>query len=225
MKTRHRKRGRMRILVVDDHPMTRHGLAQRIGAEPDMEVCLDVGTATAALRAMETCSPDLVLVDLSLGDHSGLELIKGLQTLHPDVPVLVFSMHYESIYAERALRAGARGYIMKSEGAEELIRAIRHVLNGEVYLSPTMRNHVVHRFAGGPAVFAREKAALLSDRELEVFELVGKGHTTREVAERLHLSISTIETHRSHIKDKLNLRNGAELIRAAVQWAAERHGP
>lgn len=217
------QRARKRILVVDDHPMTRHGLAQRIGVEPDMEVCLDVGTTKAALRAMETCAPDLVLVDLSLGDHSGLELIKDLHALHPDVPVLVFSMHYESLYAERALRAGARGYIMKSEGAEALIDAMRRILKGEVYLSPTMRNHVVHRFAGRRADPSGGKAGLLSDRELEVFELIGKGLTTREVSERLHLSVSTIETHRAHIKEKLNLRTGTELIRAAVQWVTERH--
>jgi DNA-binding NarL/FixJ family response regulator len=131
-------------------------------------------------------------------------------------------MHYETLYAERALRAGARGYIMKSEGADALIDAIRRVLRGEVYLSPAMRQHAIQRFARGPAAAQGDDALLLSDRELEVFELIGKGLGTREVSERLHLSVSTVETHRAHIKEKLNLRSATELIRAAVEWAARR---
>ena len=214
---------RKQILVVDDHPMTRHGIAQRIQIEPDLAVCADVGTAKAALAAMAAALPDLVLVDLSLGERSGLELIKDLHTLHPEVPVLVFSMHYETLYAERALRAGAHGYIMKSEGADKLMEAIHHVLRGEVYLSPVMQKRVVLRFVRGPTA-ARDSAETLSDRELEVFELIGQGLGTREVSERLHLSTSTVETHRAHIKEKLNLRSATELVRAAVEWLATRSG-
>lgn len=215
---------RKQILVVDDHPMTRHGIIQRIQFEPDLEVSADVGTAKAALAAVASSPPDLALVDLSLGERSGLELIKDLHVLHPKVPVLVFSMHYETLYAERALRAGARGYIMKSEGAEKLIEAIRHVLRGEVYLSPVMRNFATHRFARGPAAATGDNAAVLSDRELEVFELIGQGLGTRQICERLRLSTSTVETHRAHIKEKLNLRTATELVRAAVEWIGNRGG-
>jgi DNA-binding NarL/FixJ family response regulator len=215
---------RKKILVVDDHPMTRHGITQRLQFEPDLEVSASVGTAKAALAAVASCPPDLALVDLSLGERSGLELIKDLHALHPEVPVLVFSMHYETLYAERALRAGARGYIMKSEGAEKLIDAIRRVLRGEVYLSTVMRNHATHRFARGPAAATGHNAAVLSDRELEVFELIGQGLGTRQVCERLHLSTSTVETHRAHIKEKLNLHTATELVRAAVEWISQRHG-
>jgi DNA-binding NarL/FixJ family response regulator len=185
-------------------------------------VCADVGSAKEALAAVEKIAPDLVLVDLSMGERSGLELIKDLHALHPHVPILVFSMHYETLYAERALRAGARGYVMKSEGAEKLIGAVRCVLNGAVYLSPVMRDRAVHRFAGGPAAAGADNAAALSDRELEVFELIGQGLGTRQIAERLHLSTSTVETHRSHIKEKLSLGSATELVRSAVEWTAGR---
>jgi DNA-binding NarL/FixJ family response regulator len=157
-----------------------------------------------------------------MGERSGLELIKDLHALHPHVPVLVFSMHYETLYAERALRAGARGYVMKSEGAEKLISAVRAVLSGNVYLSPVMRDRAVHRFARGPAAVKGDNAAVLSDRELEVFELIGQGLGTRQISERLKLSTSTVETHRSHIKEKLNLSSATELVRAAVEWTAGR---
>lgn len=213
---------RKQILVVDDHPMTRLGVTERIRIEPDLTVCADVGSAKEALAAVEKLAPDLVLVDLSMGERSGLELIKDLHALHPHVPVLVFSMHYETLYAERALRAGARGYIMKSEGAEKLIAAVRSVLSGAVYLSPVMRDRAVHRFAGGPAAARADNAAALSDREVEVFELIGQGLGTRQIAERLHLSTSTVETHRSHIKEKLSLGTATELVRAAVEWTAGR---
>lgn len=213
-----------RILVVDDHPMTRHGVTQLLGREAGLSVCRDVGTAQAALAAMETDQPDLVLADLSLTERSGLELIKDLHALHPAVPVLVFSMHYESLYAERVLRAGARGYIMKSEGAGKLIEAVRCVLGGKVYLSDAMRDRAVHRFSGGPAASLGDNAAALSDRELEVFALLGRALGTREVATRLRVSISTVETHRAHIKDKLSLRNAAELVHAATEWVARTGG-
>lgn len=211
-----------KILVVDDHPMTRHGIAQRLRCEPDLAVCGEVGMANAALAAVERHAPDLVLMDLALSERSGLDLIKDLHALYPALPVLVFSMHYESIYAERALRGGARGYIMKSEGAEMLIDAIRRVLRGEVYLSPMMRNHAVHRFARGPAAEKGDNTTILSDRELEIFELIGQGLGTRQICARLKLSTSTVETHRAHIKQKLDLHSATELVRAAVEWTTTR---
>lgn len=214
--------GKKKILVVDDHPLTRHGVSQRITIESDLEVCAEVGNANAALAEVERCPPDLVLMDLSLGERSGLELIKDLHTLHPMLPLLVYSMHYETIYAERTLRAGARGYIMKSEGAEKLLEAIRCVLQGKVYLSAVMRDRAVCRFANGPAAAGGENAAVLSDRELEIFELIGQGLGTRQISDQLRLSISTIETHRGHIKEKLNLHGATELVRAAVEWVAKR---
>jgi DNA-binding NarL/FixJ family response regulator len=202
--------------------MTCQGIAGRIKVEEDLQVCGEVDNANAALVAVAKCMPNLVLADLSLGGRSGLELIKDLHALYPQLPVLVFSMHYETLYAERALRAGARGYIMKSEGAEKLIDAIRQVLKGKVYLSEVMRDRALHRFARGPAATEGDNAAALSDRELEVFELIGEGLGTRQIAARLKLSTSTVETHRAHIKDKLNLKNATELVRAAVEWVAGR---
>ncbi len=207
-----------RILVVDDHPMTRHGVADYLRREAGPAVCEEVATAQEALAAVEADPPDLVLADLSLAERSGLELIKDLHVLHPDVPVLVFSMHYESIYAERALRAGARGYLMKSAGAARLVEAIREVLDGKVYLSEVMRDRAVHRFARGPAAAQGDNTGALSDRELEVFELIGQAVGTREIARRLHVSTSTVETHRAHIKEKLGLRTATELVHAATEW-------
>ena len=221
MKTKRSKTipsGRQRILVVDDHPMTREGIAHLIRHENGLAVAGEAGTAKAALAAVRADPPDLVLADLSLEERSGLELIKDLHALHPEVPVLVFSMHYETLYAERALRAGARGYIMKSEGAVKLLDAIRRVLRGEVFLSDVMRDRAVHRFTHGPAAVKGDNTAALSDRELEIFEMIGRALGTRQIASRLHLSTSTVETHRAHIKEKLNLHTATELIRAAVEW-------
>lgn len=211
-----------RILVVDDHPMTRSGVAELIRQQPGLTVCCEMGTAKEALAAVNAEPPDLVLCDLSLAERSGLELIKDLHALHPDVPILVFSMHYESLYAERVLRAGARGYIMKSEGASKLLEAIRQVLRGEVYLSEVMRDRAVYRFTHGPGTATGDNSAALSDRELEVFELIGQALGTREIAARLHVSRSTVETHRAHIKEKLGLASATELVRAAVEWQAKR---
>ncbi|HLP25543.1 MAG TPA: response regulator transcription factor [Acidobacteriota bacterium] len=213
--------------MVDDHPMTRHGISQRLRYEPDFRVCAAAGTATAAISAVERHAPDLVLVDLSLTERSGLELIKDLHALRPELSVLVFSMHYESLYAERALRAGARGYIMKSEGAEMLVEAIRRVLRGEIYLSPMMRNRSVHRFARPPVTQTSDNTRTLSDREQEIYELIGRGLDTPQICERLNLSSSTVETHRTHIKQKLNLHSATDLVRSAAEWVNSRglHSP
>lgn len=221
MKTRTpapRTAGAKRVLVVDDHPMTRHGVASLLRQQPGLQVSGEVDSARAALAAVREEPPDLVVVDLSLGERSGLELIKDLHALHPEVPVLVFSMHYESLYAERALRAGARGYLMKSEGAAPLIAAVRAVLQGKVYLSEAMRDRAVHRFSRGAEQSPRDNASLLSDRELEIFELIGRAQSTRQIARRLRVSVSTVETHRSHIKEKLGLSNATELVHAAASW-------
>jgi DNA-binding NarL/FixJ family response regulator len=209
---------RQRILVVDDHPMTREGIAHLIRHEAGLAVAGEVGTARAALAAVKRNPPDLVLADLSLEERSGLDLIKDLHVLHPAIPVLVFSMHYESLYAERAIRAGARGYIMKSEGAARLLDAIRSVLSGNVHLSEAMRDRAVFRFTHGPAAVKGDNAAALSDRELEVFHLVGQALGTQDIATRLQISTSTVETHRAHLKQKLGLRTATELVRAAVEW-------
>lgn len=202
--------------------MTRRGVSELICHQPGLTVSAEVGTAKAALVSVETDPPDLVLCDLSLAERSGLELIKDLHVLHPEVPVLVFSMHYESLYAERVLRAGARGYIMKSEGGTKLVEAIRQVLDGGVYLSQVMRDRAVYRFARGPAAIKGDNTAALSDRELEVFELIGQGVGTRQIASRLQVSTSTVETHRAHIKEKLSLASAPELVRAAVEWFGNR---
>jgi DNA-binding NarL/FixJ family response regulator len=214
-----RRRG---ILLVDDHPLTRYGVKLRISAEPDLEVCGECDAAAAAAAAVRNRVPDLVLLDLSFGDRNGLELLKDLNASHPRLPVLVFSMYPESLYAERVLRAGARGYLMKSEGAEKLIEAIRKVLRGDVYLSPLMLERLAARFADRPQASGPDAFAQLSDRELEVFELIGGGLRTREIARKLGVSVSTVETHRAHLKQKLDVASTGQLIRAAVEWQAGR---
>jgi DNA-binding NarL/FixJ family response regulator len=212
----------MKILIVDDHALVRLGLAQLIADEPDLEVCGDACDVPEALERIRESQPDLVIVDISLQRGNGIELTKTLKTRHPKVKVLIASMHDESLFAERALRAGARGYINKQEATDKVIEAVRQVLDGQIYLSPAMTTHLLHRFGNrrgdlleGPSLKS------LSDRECEVFELIGRGVATRQIAEQLHLSIKTIETHREHIKQKLNLTNSAELTRRAVQWVLE----
>lgn len=202
--------------------MTRYGLALRVAAERDLEVCCECDSAAAALAAVQARSPDLVLLDLSLGERSGLEFIKDLRATRSRVPVLVFSMYPETLYAERVLRAGARGYIMKSEGAEKLLEAIRKVLRGDIYLSPAMLERLASRFTGHPRATEADPVAALTDRELEIFELIGGGLETREIARRLRLGVSTVETHRAHLKEKLGLASATQLIRAAVEWRARR---
>jgi DNA-binding NarL/FixJ family response regulator len=223
MKTaaRQRKEGRRaRILIVDDHPITRHGLAQLLNHEADLSVCGEAEDAQRALNLIKPLQPDLVLSDITMAGKSGLELIKEMQTLHPKVAVLVLSMHDESIYAERILRAGARGYLMKSAGGAELLVAIREVLRGEVYLSKKMSAKMINLLSGNRPKKNRSVLEMLTDREFEVFQLLGEGLSTREIGQRLHISSKTVDTHRLHIKDKLNLRTLPELMRHAVRWGA-----
>jgi len=206
------------VLIVDDHPIVRQGLAQLIDQEKDLQVCGQAQDAHEALQAIRTLNPDMVVVDISLKDTSGMELIKDLKVQYPDLPVLTLSMHDEAVYGERALRAGARGYIMKQEATEKVVTAIRRVLAGEVYVSDDMAAKMVSKLVGGGSRKTGSPLECLSDRELEVFRLIGEGYSTREMAEKLHLSIKTIETYRAHIKDKLGLEDANELLRNAIQW-------
>lgn len=209
-----------RILVVDDHPIVRRGLREMVDDEPDLEVCGEAEDAAEALRQVAATDPDVVIVDLTLKAGHGLELIQQIHARHARVKMLVSSMHDESLFAERALRAGALGYINKQESPEKIIDAVRQVLRGEIYLSPRMANRLLHRIAdGGPL----EKSPIesLSDRELEVFEMIGQGLSTKQIAAKLTLSHKTIETHREKIKTKLNLTNSTQLNRHATQWVLE----
>ena len=206
-----------RILVVDDHPLFRHGIADLINAEPDLEVCAEADNAPAALEAIRNRAPDLVTIDISLRGANGIELLKSIKAEHPKLPLLVLSMHDESLYALRALRAGARGYIMKQEALDRVMSAIRQVLRGELYVSPSMSGRMIEEFvqgnSGGSSI-----ADKLTDRELEILQLIGQGHGVQQIAHELNLSAKTVETHRAHIKEKLNFQTARELARFAVQW-------
>ena len=210
---------RTQILIVDDHPMMRQGLAQLIGLEPDLAVCGEAENAGGALDAIGTLKPDLVLADISLPGKNGLELIKDFQTIQPGLPVLVISMHDESLYAERVLRAGGRGYIMKQEGGKKLMQAIRQVLDGKIYVSEKMSADILEIFSGRRAGAESSPLEKLTDREFEIFQLIGQGQRTRDIAEKLHLSVKTVDAHRANIKTKLKLNSATELVRYAVRWA------
>lgn len=207
-----------RVFLVEDHPVTREGLAQLLNQQPDLEVCGQAGSAREASSALEKLSTDLMIVDISLGGTSGIELIKDLSARHPALRVLVLSTHDESLYAERSLRAGARGYVMKHEPTENVMGAIRLILRGGIYLSERMQGSVLHKVADGSTGTAGSDLDQLSDRELEIFQLIGRGRTTARIATDLHVSVSTVETHRAHIKEKLRLANATELVRRAVEW-------
>jgi DNA-binding NarL/FixJ family response regulator len=207
-----------RLLIVDDHPMMRKGLAQLIDNEGDLKVCAEADNAGQAINAVAKQKFDLALMDISLPDKNGLELIKDLRTLRPDLPILVVSMHDEMIYAERVLRAGARGYIMKQEGGQKFLVAIRQVLAGKVFVSEKMSARILENFSGSQPENSGSPVKRLSDREFEVFQLIGQGIGTREIARRLHLSVKTVEVHRASIKEKLSLTTATELIRYAVRW-------
>jgi len=206
------------VLVVDDHPLLRQGLALLINQQQDMQVCGEAEEAHAAMQAVTQCRPDIIILDISLNGPDGLELLKSIRASDPDLPVLILSMHDEAIYAERALRARANGYIMKQEATEKVLVAVRRILNGELYLSDRMSNKMLQHYIGGAPSMIQSRISSLSDRELEVFRLIGEGRATREIAEELHLSVKTVETYQAHIKDKLALRSGRELIQHAIQW-------
>ena len=213
------KSSRKQILIVDDHPMMRTGLAQLIDNEPDLQVAAEAGTAQQAMTAVERQPLDLALLDISLPDKNGLELIKDIQSFNAGLPILVVSMHDEMLYAERTLRAGARGYIMKQEGGKKFIEAMRQVLSGQIYVSEKMSSRILEIFSGHKSSSPANPVGQLSDREFEVFQLIGMGQTTRSIAEQLHLSVKTVEVHRANIKAKLKINTANDLVRYAVRWA------
>jgi DNA-binding NarL/FixJ family response regulator len=206
-----------RILIVEDHPVTREGFAHLINCQADLEVCGQADNAAGAVVQIAVQRPDLVIVDISLPDSNGIELIKDIRALHPALPMLVLSTHDEGLYAERAVRAGAQGYIMKQASTREVMDAIRMILRGEIYLSEAMKTRMVYRHLHGPASVHLTSLDDLTDRELEVFQLIGVGRTTRQIARSLHLSASTVETYRARIKEKLHIENATELVCRAVE--------
>lgn len=210
--------GKARLLIVDDHPIVRQGLAQLIDRQADLQVAGESDDAEEAIALIRSESFDAAIIDLSLPGVSGIELIRQIQAEAPFMPVLVLSMHDEQFYAERALRAGARGYIMKEVATERVVEAVRKVLRGEIYVSREVADRLLSKIVSGDGSPIGSPVERLSDRELEVFQLLGKGYGTRQVAEMLHLSIKTVESYRANIKDKLQLKNAAELVQHAVQW-------
>ena len=216
------KVGKTKILVVDDHPIVRERVAELINQEPDLVVCGESEDAHQALKAVAEHKPALVIVDITLKDTYGIELIKQLKELYPHMPTLVLSMHDESLYGERALRAGAKGYLTKQEATKKIIDAIRRVLRGDIYVSEQLAGSLVRKVAGGNKQDAGGTPVdVLTDRELEVFQLLGQGLTVKEVAERLFVSAKTIEAHREHIKQKLNFKTSNELLRFAIQYTLQ----
>jgi len=210
------------ILLVDDHPIMRRGLAQLIQMEPGLCVCGQAGSCAEGIAALEKLKPDLAIVDLTLPDRHGLELVKDIQAMFPGTQTIVLSMHDENLYAERALRAGARGYIMKETAAESLVTAIKRVLGGGIYVSDAMSSIMLEQVSGQRGKSRSTGVDQLSDRELEVLELIGSGKASKHIAETLGISARTVEAHRAHIKEKLSLTDGAALVRYAVQWAEGR---
>jgi DNA-binding NarL/FixJ family response regulator len=210
-----------RILIVDDHPIVREGLGIRIARQADLMICGEAASVAEALAQVEATAPDVAIIDISLGKGDGIDLIRRIRARDARVRMLVWSMYPETLYAERALHAGAMGYINKQEATGRIIEAIRCVIGGSVYLSESMANRLLRRAVGGVPGIARSPVESLSDRELEVFRLIGLGLTTAEVAGRIPLSVHTVETYRQRIKDKLGLRTAAELARAAAQWVLE----
>ena len=211
-----------KVLLVDDHPMMRAGLAALIASQADLEVCCEAGSVAEAMAMLPGCAPDLVVTDITMPGRGGLELIKDLKALHPDLPVLVISMHDEMLHAERVLRAGARGYLMKEAGAEKMLEAMRQVLSGQVYVSTKMAAKIFDIFSGRRS--HNSPIEKLTDREFEVFQLIGQGRTTRDIARQLNISSKTVDVHRGHIKEKLELPDATSLVRHAVRWVETQSG-
>jgi len=212
------------VLVIDDHPIVRQGLALLIDREADLSVCGEAEGAHSAFHAIATLRPDIVLLDISLNGPDGLDVLKEIRMKTGSLPVLILSMHDESIYAERAMRAGANGYIMKQEATEKVLVAIRRILQGGVYLSDRLTNTMLQQFVHGTWAPKTSPLVTLTDRELEVFRLIGEGHGTRQIADELHLSVKTIESYQAHIKEKLSLRNARELVQHAIEWTVNLNG-
>jgi DNA-binding NarL/FixJ family response regulator len=212
---------RKKLLIVDDHPLVRERVAELINQEPDLIVAGEAGDANEALAAAKTLAPDMAIVDITLKDTYGIELVKQLKELYPKLPILVLSMHEESMYGERALRAGAKGYLTKQEASKKIIDAIRRILTGGIYISEALSATLVQKLAGVKVESGGSPLDLLTDRELEVFQLLGQGLAVREIADRLFVSVKTVEAHREHIKQKLKLKTSSELLRFAIQYTLQ----
>jgi DNA-binding NarL/FixJ family response regulator len=207
-----------KILVVEDHPIFRLGLSELINQEPDLFVCGEAVDASSAWMIIEQVQPDLIVADITLEKSDGIELTREIHRRYRHIPVLILSMHDEFLYAERALHAGARGFIMKQEAMESVVEAIHQVLDGKVYLSDRVKEHILANLAVGSGIGAKAPIERLTDRELEIFRMIGKGLSTRDIADKLYLSVKTVGTHRERIKSKLNLKTANELVRYAVHW-------
>lgn len=214
-------KNKSRVLIVDDHPAVREALAVRIAQQPDLEVCGEADDTSAALRLLAEIQPDVVVVDISLKTGNGIDLIKRIKDRNNRVRMLVWSMHSESLYAGRALRAGAMGYVNKDQATDKIVEAIQRVLDGRIYLSDVVAQTMLRRAVRGVQEATRAPVDELADRELEVFRLIGRGMKTTEIADRLHLSVKTVETYRDRIRKKLNLQHGTELAHYATQWMVE----
>jgi DNA-binding NarL/FixJ family response regulator len=209
-----------RVFLVDDHPMMREGMGRLIDSEPGLMCCGGAKSAEEALSEIPRLVPDLVITDITLPQRSGLDLIKDLAAVHPELPVFVYSMHDENFYAERALRAGARGYLMKEAGSEKMLESIHRVLTGEISVSPKIAAKILTLFSGSKSRGSHSPVEKLTDREFDVFQLIGQGKSTKEIAQLLHLSHKTVAVHRGHIKEKLGLTSSSELVHQAIRWAA-----
>ena len=216
-------RSKRRVFLVDDHPLVREWLTNLINQQPDLMVCGECDNAPQALRIMNENPPDIAIVDISLKDSSGGELIKSLKESNPAVAILVLSMHDETLHAERLLRAGARGYIMKRETTRKVIDAIRQVLDGKLYVTDSMAQAITRQFVSGKTTDGASPVKQLSDRELEVFEMLGRGLGTRQIAETLRVSVKTVQAYCARAKEKLNLNSATELLREAIRWHDSRH--
>ncbi len=209
-----------KVFLVDDHPIVRQGLTLLINQERDLTVCGEAEEMHSALQSIDSTKPDIVVLDISLNGPDGLDLLKHLRSRHPKLPVLMLSMHDESIYAERTLRAGANGYIMKQEATEKVLIALRRILSNEIYVSDRIANNMLRHYVRGDQGAQSSPVTELSDRELEIFRLIGQGHTTRQIANELHLSVKTVESYQAHIKEKLSLHSARELVQHAIRWTA-----
>lgn len=212
------RKPKIKVLLVDDHPILRAGLGRLINQEADMMICGEAEDGATAFDLVGTLNPDIAVIDISLKGSNGIELVKNLKARYPELPTMVLSMHDESLYAERALRAGSLGYIMKEEAIEQVLVAIRKVLQGEIFLSEKMKSKMLQQMASGKGKVITSPIEQLTDRELEVFRLIGEGCSTRQIAGQLHLSVRTVEAYREYIKSKLNLKNATELVQHAFHW-------
>jgi len=218
------QKDKAKILIVEDHPAAREGLAMRIASQPDLMVCGEAADLAEALHLIATTDPDVVIVDISLKSGNGIDLIKRIKARHNSARMLVWSMHNENLFAERALRVGASGYISKEHATEKIVEAIRHVLDGKLYLSEQLANRLMHLAIGDTAVLERSTLEGLSDREIEVFQLIGQGYGTTQMAAKMRLSPKTVETYRARIKEKMNLGTSLELVQTAIKWTLENSG-